>query len=92
MVTSLMTNGWKTLRVPADKYEKAKAQKEENDRTWGKQIVRPDSTTEPDDGTDIRIETVEVPAGEGGVTVDDVETIVEAWMERNVERLRKGDF
>lgn len=31
---------WKTLRVPTDAYEKAKAQKEAHGRTWGQQIVR----------------------------------------------------
>jgi len=36
---------WKTLRVPPEAYEKAKAQKEENDRTWGEQLVCDNPTT-----------------------------------------------
>lgn len=35
-----MTDDWKTLRVPEDAYEEAKAQKEAAGRTWGEQIVR----------------------------------------------------
>jgi len=37
-----MATDYKTLRVPAEQYEAAKAQKEANNRTWGQQIVRPD--------------------------------------------------
>jgi hypothetical protein len=38
-----MTNdNWHTLRVPPEAYEQAKAQKEDHDRTWGEQVVRPD--------------------------------------------------
>lgn len=42
---------WKTLRVPKDAYEEAKAQKEEHNRTWGEQIVRghdPEQLTKED--------------------------------------------
>jgi len=35
-------DNWKTLRVPPEAYDEAKAQKEANDRTWGEQLVRPD--------------------------------------------------
>jgi hypothetical protein len=34
---------YKTMRVPREAWEAAKAQKEEANRTWGEQIVRPDS-------------------------------------------------
>lgn len=34
---------YKTLRVPEDAWEEAKAQKEDHGRTWGEQIVRPDA-------------------------------------------------
>jgi len=36
---------WKTLRVPPEAYNTAKAQKEEAGRTWGEQLVAP---VEPD--------------------------------------------
>jgi len=35
-------DNWRTLRVPPEAYDEAKAQKEANDRTWGEQLVRPD--------------------------------------------------
>jgi hypothetical protein len=35
-------DNWKTLRVPPEAYDEAKAQKEQHDRTWGEQLVRPD--------------------------------------------------
>jgi hypothetical protein len=41
-------DNWKTLRVPPEDYEEAKAQKEAAGRTWGDQIVRPD-----DDATEL---------------------------------------
>ena len=47
------------MRVPAEAWEQAKAQKEDNDRTWGDQIVRDvdsDSTTEID--TDAIVERI----------------------------------
>jgi len=40
-------DNWKTLRVPPEAYEAAKAQKENHGRTWGEQLVRDNhSTTE----------------------------------------------
>jgi hypothetical protein len=56
-----MSGDWKTLRVPADKYEEAKAQKEANDRTWGEQIVRPADDAEEDgiDYTEIASRTAD---------------------------------
>jgi hypothetical protein len=52
-----MTNDdWKTLRVPADKYHEAKEQKEADGRTWGEQIVRPDS--DKDTTTDVDVATI----------------------------------
>lgn len=46
---------WKTLRVPTDAWERAKAQKEATGRTWGEQIVRSngDTDTDTDGGDDI---------------------------------------
>jgi len=38
-------DNWKTLRVPVDAWEEAKAQKEEHDRTWGEQIVCDNTST-----------------------------------------------
>lgn len=47
-----MTDSWKTLRVPPEAYKYAKVQKDENDRTWGEQIVREENET-PDTGEQI---------------------------------------
>lgn len=44
-----MADDWKTLRVPPEAYEAAKAQKEDAGRTWGEQIVREDD--DEDEGT-----------------------------------------
>lgn len=79
---------YKTLRVPEDAWEEAKAQKEENGRTWGEQIVRNDGGESEDDA--VVIETVEVSTGESGVTEADVERIVENWIQKNAEDLRRG--
>jgi len=32
-------DNWKTIRVPEDDYQEAKAQKEEHGRTWGEQLL-----------------------------------------------------
>lgn len=47
-----MSDDWHTLRVPPEAYERAKAQKEADGRTWGDQIVRPDEDTEDSDDLD----------------------------------------
>jgi len=53
----MTNNNWKTLRVPPEAYEEAKAQKEEAGRTWGEQVVAP---VEPDDvDTDELVERLE---------------------------------
>lgn len=68
-------DNWKTLRVPADAWETAKAQKEDDDRTWGEQIVRGDNPTT----TDIDAERLaslivdQIGAEAGGAKVDDSE-------------------
>lgn len=49
-----MGDNWKTLRVPPEAYEEAKAQKDENGRTWGEQIVREENET-PDTSEQIAI-------------------------------------
>jgi len=38
-------DNWKTIRVPAEAYEAAKAQKDEHSRTWGEQLVCNNTTT-----------------------------------------------
>lgn len=38
-----MTDDYKTMRVPTDAWERAKEQKEAAGRTWGEQIVRPET-------------------------------------------------
>jgi len=78
---------YKTLRVPEEQYHEAKEQKEEHDRTWGEQLLQ----QELHDGPEIFIENVEVTTGESGVTADDVETIVENWIENNYDALRRGN-
>jgi len=64
---------WKTLRVPPEAYETAKAQKEDADRTWGEQLVAP---VEPDmtDPDDLAARIVDqIGADVGGPQVDDSE-------------------
>lgn len=39
---------YKTLRVPEPAWERAKEQKEAENRTWGEQIVRPDGESAGD--------------------------------------------
>jgi len=51
---------YKTLRVPEDAWEDAKQQKEANDRTWGEQIVRPDSDKSSTTDSDVVEGSVEV--------------------------------
>jgi len=61
---------WKTLRVPPEAYDQAKAQKEDADRTWGEQLVAP---VEPDmtDPDDLAARIVEqIGADVGGPQVD----------------------
>jgi hypothetical protein len=48
-------DNWKTLRVPPEAYEQAKAQKEAEDRTWGEQIVR---QSDPADNNDVDTEVL----------------------------------
>lgn len=89
-----MADDYKTLRVPEGDWETAKEQKEGAGRTWGEQIVRPDAD-DYREGTTVVVESVEVPAevdAGGGVSPEDVETIVENWMETNADRLRRGDL
>jgi hypothetical protein len=55
-----MTNdNWHTLRVPPEAYDAAKAQKEDNDRTWGEQVVRSNDSREQ----------TRIPCGCGSYTV-----------------------
>ena len=83
-------DNWKTLRVPPEAYDEAKAQKEANDRTWGEQLVcSNDSTTESGPTPDVVVESVEVNTERSGVDATDVERIVENWVENNYEDLRR---
>jgi len=43
--TTMTKDNWKTIRVPVEAYEKAKEQKENNNRTWGEQLVCNNTTT-----------------------------------------------
>ena len=79
---------YKTLRVPEDAWEEAKAEKEANDRTWGEQLLHEESNN----GPEIVIQNVEVKTKESGVNSDDVEGIVENWVENNYEDLRRGNL
>lgn len=79
---------WKTLRVPPEAYKEAKKQKDKHDRTWGQQLTH----SETHDGPEVNIEVVDMETGESGLSRDDVETIVETWVENNYERLRKGNL
>lgn len=65
---------WKTLRVRTSAWTEAKAQKENADRTWSEQIVRPDS----DDSS--------VPDGlsDMGDVFDELEKMIEL-LEKNPE-------
>lgn len=55
-----MTNdNWHTLRVPPEAYDAAKAQKVDNDRTWGEQVVRSNDSREQ----------TRIPCGCGSYTV-----------------------
>lgn len=97
-----MSDNYKTLRVPKEAWQKAKEQKEEHNRTWGEQIVRPDveenTTSESPQQQKVVVENVTIEAEESGVDSNDVETmstsdvenIVESWLERHAEDLRKG--
>ena len=60
---------WKTLRVPPEAYETAKAQKEEHDRTWGEQLVCDNPTTT--EVVDAKELVDELAAEAGGPQVDD---------------------
>ena len=76
---SLMTDDWKTLRVPADKYKEAKAQKEEHNRTWGQQIVRDsdkDTTTDGEVVEDILHKLDQIQSAQSN-TVNDALEIAE---------------
>jgi hypothetical protein len=48
-------DNWKTLRVPPEAYDAAKAQKEAEGRTWGEQIVR---QNDPADNADVDTEAL----------------------------------
>lgn len=74
-------DNWKTLRVPPEAYEDAKAQKEAADRTWGEQIVRPDDEA---DATDegITVEQIREELDTDAPNFDDVREAVATIEER----------
>lgn len=91
-------DGWKTIRVPVSAYNEAKQLKEEYNRTWGEQLVADDTKEMTvvdvdaiDDamGQGVVVETVEINES-GGVDGTDVENIIESWMEKNADKLRRG--
>ena len=55
---------YKTLRVPVEAWETAKAQKEEAGITWGEQIVREDDSDDTDlDSLSRSVATIEERTG-----------------------------
>jgi hypothetical protein len=66
-----VSDDWKTLRVPADRYQEAKEQKESAGRTWGEQIVRPDDCDEMNTDELAAYLVDELGAAAGGPQVDD---------------------
>lgn len=82
-----MSDDYKTLRVPEDAWETARAQKEDAGRTWGEQIVRPDGeSSTPDDlvqAVEDAIEHVKFDAATGGeaVSFDDMKNACAAAIE-----------
>ena len=62
-------DNWKTLRVPPEAYDEAKAQKEEHNRTWGEQLVCDNPTTTEVIDVDALIDDLGAQAG--GPQVDD---------------------
>jgi len=67
-----MSDGWKTIRVPPEAYETAKAQKDEHGRTWGQQLVRPDDDADDRVNVDAMAEAVasNIDATPAAVEVD----------------------
>jgi len=65
-------DNWKTLRVPPEAYDKAKAQKEANNRTWGEQIVRADDDTTDLDTLAASLATIEERTGRIERELDEV--------------------
>jgi hypothetical protein len=66
-------DNWKTLRVPPEAYETAKAQKDDAGRTWGEQVVAP-VTPDVTDYEDLAARIVDqIGADAGGPQVDDTE-------------------
>lgn len=92
---------WKTLRVPVDAYEEAKAQKEDEGRTWGQQIVRDSdkaTTTESVDTTEIVEEIKNDLSMAADPGVDEAEIVdqvtgriddLEAELKRQIEALQR---
>lgn len=58
---------YKSLRVPVDAWEQAKAQKEAEGRTWGEQIVRTDAENVEADTTQVSAEEIAAELDSAGV-------------------------
>jgi hypothetical protein len=59
-------NDWKTLRVPSEAYETAKAQKAEHGHTWGEQLV----CDAPETVEVVRVDDLERDTDDGGIDID----------------------
>jgi len=73
---------WKTLRVPPEAYETAKAQKDDADRTWGEQLVAP---VEPDydrESLAERLDRIESAAREATSAAQSAEQAINEVTER----------
>jgi len=73
---------WKTLRVPPEAYDTAKAQKEQAGRTWGEQLVAP---VEPDydrESLAERLDRIESAAREATSAAQSAEKAINKVTER----------
>jgi len=73
---------WKTLRVPPEAYDTAKAQKEQAGRTWGEQLVAP---VEPDfdrESLAERLDRIESAAKEATSAAQSAEQAINEVTER----------
>jgi hypothetical protein len=81
-------DNWKTLRVPPEAYERAKAQKDEHGRTWGEQLVCDNPTTTEVVDVDALID--ELGAQAGGPQVDDTDIAREVVRQFDYAELAKA--
>jgi len=71
---------WKTLRVPPEAYDTAKAQKDEHDRTWGEQLVCDNTTTtevvESDAVVEDLMQEIDTLAFDGAISEQEAERMM----------------